>query len=172
MEYNLSYSSSNACSLATATDLFASLLASLYSRWYCSAFVCWYILKAVFLFFTVRCTSSFHHQDSFSLYAPFPDVSPKTYFAVDKSIVSMSFQSSCTSLLSSFSNRAAVYASLPSLFLIFHHQICLSRVCGFLLFFCLILYSITRILCCAAILSPGFILQSFTDFRFGLLVSM
>ena len=87
MESNLSYSSSNACSLAMATDLFASLLASLYSRWSCSAFVCWYLLKAVFLFFTVRCTSSFHHQDSFSLYAPFPDVSPKTSFAVDISIV-------------------------------------------------------------------------------------
>ena len=172
MESNLSYSSSNACSLAMTTDLFASLLAFLYGRWSCSAFVCWYLLKAVFLCFTVRCTSSSHHQDSFSCYAPFHDVSPKTYFAVDISIVSMSFQSSCTSLLSIFSNRAAVYASLPSLFLIFHHQICLSRVRGFLLLFCLILYSITRILCCAAILSLGITLQSFSDFRFGLIVSM
>ena len=158
--------------LLIATDIFASLLASLYSIWSCSAFVCWYLLKAVFLFITVRYTSSFHHQDTFSLYAPFPHVSPKTSFAVDISIVSMSFQSSCTSLLSSFSNRAAVYASLPSLFLIFHHLICLSRVRVFLLLFFLILYSITRILCCAAILSPGITLQSFTDFRFGLLVSM
>ena len=64
LESNLSHSSSNACSLAMATDFFASLLASLFGL--CLLLP---LLETVFLFFTVglRCTSSFHHQDSFSL---------------------------------------------------------------------------------------------------------
>ena len=45
LEYKCSYRCSNAYSFAMAADLFASLLASVYSRWSCSAY--WHLIKAV-----------------------------------------------------------------------------------------------------------------------------
>ncbi len=127
-------------------------------------------LKNYIFIFTVCCTSAFHHYDSSSLNAAFPDVSLKTTVVVDISILAMSFPPLCPSELSSFSNSAVVYASLPSLFLIFYHLICLSH--SFLLLSCLILYSITITMGCAAILSPGITSEYFTDFRFGFCLSV
>ena len=75
-----SYSSSNACSLATITDLFAS-----FNRVRVQLLVLFSLVGTsydVFSFVAVGYTSAFHHQHSVPLCAPFPDVSRKTSFDV------------------------------------------------------------------------------------------
>ena len=49
MGSNFTNSSSSACSFALATELFASMLDSLNSNWSYSPFVCWCLLKALFI---------------------------------------------------------------------------------------------------------------------------
>ena len=162
---SLVYNSSYVSSLAIATALLASLLASLYGQCCSSLLSFWYALNVSSLAVIARRVSSFHHRLSFS----FPLVCPNFSLDVDIKISFILFLSRSSPISSSLVVTDALYSALAFYFFNSHHLICLFifLVCFFIGVFNL--YSMTRILCCIAMLSPGITLQSFAAFRSVLL---
>ena len=123
-ESNFAYRSSYAASLAILTAFLLALFASLNFYLFSSLLFIWNCLNVALFKATAFRVSSCHHQVSFSVYVPFPDVSPNTSFAVSIRIWFISCQSRLSTSLRVLCITASVYASFSYCFFIFHHLIC------------------------------------------------
>ena len=112
-ESNFAYRSSYAASLAILTAFLLALFASLNFSLFSSLLFIWNCLNVALFKATAFRVSSCHHQVSFSVYVPFPVVSPKTYFAVSTRICFIS----CQSRLSTSLRVLCITASVFFLFL-------------------------------------------------------